>query len=506
MTERYLDKEGLERLVAYIRDELSNKLNKGEQVTLPSDLVYENDIEGFLTDNEILELLNNNNYAKKSDIPEEQDLSGYALNSDLDNYALNSTLNNYALNSDLANYALASDLNNYVQTSALEDYATDDDVEALRGLVTGVYHFRGSVPNLEALQAIENPGEGDVYNIADTGMNAAWTGSVWDEFGTQVDLTPYLLKEDVEAIPMDEVERILFSGAAVVAKDKRGIDLMISNDQPEVEVTLNSNVATTTPIVVPTGKKVTVNLGGKTISANGSSRVFDVQGGELVLENGTVQSEGRSVYVTNGSVVLDGATVTSSTDVAITASGANSAVVLNSGKVNAQESGVLLVQGSSLEMNGGEIECTDNCPIQGNGSAGQGDINVVMNGGKLTAHITTPGYIACAVYMPNSGSFTMNGGEIESDGCGICMRGGEVNLNGGSVVANGATGVSGKVGDSRVVVGPYAVVYDAQSKYPAVDTLELNIAKDMSLEGTDGDIDTVLEAGRVANINDQRNI
>ena len=50
MTERYLDKEGLERLVAYIRDELSNKLNKGEQVTLPSDLVYENDIEGFLTD------------------------------------------------------------------------------------------------------------------------------------------------------------------------------------------------------------------------------------------------------------------------------------------------------------------------------------------------------------------------------------------------------------------------------------------------------------------------
>ena len=270
MTERYLDTEGLERLVAYIRDELSNKLNKGEQVTLPSDLVYENDIEGFLTDDEILELLNNNNYAKKSDIPEEQDLSGYALNS------------------DLANYALASDLNNYVQTSALEDYATDDDVEALRGLVTGVYHFRGSVPNLEALQAIENPGEGDVYNIADTGMNAAWTGNVWDEFGTQVDLTPYLLKEDVEAIPMDEVERILFSGAAVVAKDKRGIDLMISNGQPEVEVTLNSNVATTAPIIVPTGKKVTVNLGGKTISASGSSRVFDVQGGELVLENGTV--------------------------------------------------------------------------------------------------------------------------------------------------------------------------------------------------------------------------
>jgi hypothetical protein len=41
------------------------------------------------------------------------------------------------------------------------------------------------------------------------------------------------------------------------------------------------------------------------------------------------------------------------------------------------------------------------------------------------------------------------------------MRGGTVNLNGGSIVATGESGVAGKVGDSRVVVGPYAVVYDA---------------------------------------------
>jgi len=88
-------------------------------------------------------------------------------------------------------------------------------------------------------------------------------------------------------------------------------------------------------------------------------------------------------------------------------------------------------------------------------------MNVVMNGGTLIAHIQSAGYIACGVYVPNTGSFTMNGGEIISDGCGLCMRGGQVNLNGGSIIANGASGVEGKVGDSRVVVGPYAVVYDA---------------------------------------------
>ena len=55
MAKYYLDEPGLERLVAYIQDELGNKVNKGEQVVLPEDLVREADLA---------------DYAKKSDIPE----------------------------------------------------------------------------------------------------------------------------------------------------------------------------------------------------------------------------------------------------------------------------------------------------------------------------------------------------------------------------------------------------------------------------------------------------
>ena len=85
------------------------------------------------------------------------------------------------------------------------------------------------------------------------------------------------------------------------------------------------------------------------------------------------------------------------------------------------------------------------------------------------------------------------------------MRGGTVNLNEGTtIIATGETGVKGKVGDSRVVVGPYAVVYDANSNYPAMDTLELNIASNVTLQGTDGDIDILLADGASANINDAR--
>jgi len=99
----------------------------------------------------------------------------------------------------------------------------------------------------------------------------------------------------------------------------------------------------------------------------------------------------------------------------------------------------------------------------------------------------------------------MNGGAIESDGCGICMRGGLVKIGANAkITATGASGVKGKVGDSRVVVGPYAIVYDANSKYPGMDSLELIIENGAQLSGTDGDIDTVLAEGQVANITDHR--
>ncbi len=108
--------------------------------------------------------------------------------------------------------------------------------------------------------------------------------------------------------------------------------------------------------------------------------------------------------------------------------------------------------------------------------------------------------------MSNNGKFVMNGGEIVSDGVGLVMRAGEVELNGGSIVANGATGIKGKVGDSRVVVGPYAVVYDELAKYPGakIGEFKLTIGENMQLAGTDGDLDVLLSEGATANIVDNR--
>lgn len=479
----YLDQEGLERLVDYINNGLSGKVSKGEQVILPEDLVREADLA---------------DYAKKSDIPEGQDLSEYAKTADL---------NDYALASSLDNYALASSLNDYATKVELEDYATDADLDALRGEVTGVYHFKGNVANLEALQAIENPSEGDVYNIIDTGMNAAWNGEMWDEFGTTVDLSPYAKSEDIQSMTIPQVDAILYGGSNAVVNDTAGLMAMISNDEPEVTVVLKDDLAVSGAISVPAGKKVNLDLGGNTLSA--SAVALNVAGGEAVISNGSIASSNSdAVAVSNGgTLVVDGANVTSSSRNAISAREAS--IVVNSGNVTSQEAGLLGLKNSNITINGGTITGIDNGPVMGNGSAAGSandgtNMNVVMNGGKLVAHIQSAGYVACGVYVPNTGSFTMNGGEIESDGAGIVMRGGTVNLNGGVINANGATGVKGKVGDSRIVVGPYAVVYDQTAHYPAVDSMELNIGKDMVLNGTDGDISVLVDDGVTANITDNR--
>lgn len=74
----------------------------------------------------------------------------------------------------------------------IEDAYTKTEVDAK---VASVYKYKGSVAN-EAALPTEGQVVGDVYNLEDTGMNVAWTGTNWDNLGSVIDLTPYLTKED----------------------------------------------------------------------------------------------------------------------------------------------------------------------------------------------------------------------------------------------------------------------------------------------------------------------
>lgn len=497
MAKYYLDENGVRVLVRYINDGLETKLEK----TALDNLATKNETQGIQeTVNEIENNFNDftadveQTYATKQTVADiEQNIST--------NYATKTEIQE--MEQDLTgNYATKTELENAIDgIEPYDDTELKNEITAIKAKASSAYHFKGSVANETELVNIENPEVGDVYNVIDTGMNFAWTGSDWDNLGAFVDLSPYALDEDIQSIPNPELDAIIYGGKSAIVGDVSGLKSMFANDETSVKVTLSEDVEVDSALIIPEGKEVTLNLNGKTIGGDGAQTIAVY--GDLTIEGGEITGKRTIVVPAGGSVTINNTGITSS-DCAISAYGSDAQVVVNSGEITAQEVPVLLTEGASATINGGHLVGLDNFAIGGNGSPGKGNINVTINGGTIEGRIQSAGYIATAIYWPNSGTLTINGGEIVSEGAGIVMRGGQVNLNEGTVVtANGASGVLGKVGDSRQVVGPYAVVYDNASNYPAHDSLELNIANGVVLTGTDGDIQC-LPVGGTVNIHDNR--
>lgn len=361
----------------------------------------------------------------------------------------------------------------------ISDAATVDDIERLEGVVTGVYHFKGSVADLTALEAIENPEVGDTYNIEATGMNAAWTGEAWDEFGSVVDLSEYLKEAEVEALTKEDIDAIFMKYSSLDVDSAAGITSAFATEGDTINVKLTNNMTVSNNLVVAPGKTATLDLGSATLNL-GTQTIAVQEGATLTITgDGEITSASRPVIAYGGDVEIEGGHIVSTSDCAITISDSGS-VHMTDGYVQAQEAGILALNGGSVVIDGGSVSAIDNGAIMGNGTAGAGDTDITINGGYFEGNITSNGYVACTIYHPNTGTLTINGGEIVANGgAGIVMRGGQLNFNGGTIVANTTearpSGSVGKVGDSRVVVGIAGIVYDKNSKYPGKDTLEVNI-------------------------------
>lgn len=63
--------------------------------------------------------------------------------------------------------------------------------------LTAVYKFKGSVNTYNDLPTTDQT-VGDVYNVLDTGDNYGWTTDGWDKLAGNIDLTPYLTKEEAQ--------------------------------------------------------------------------------------------------------------------------------------------------------------------------------------------------------------------------------------------------------------------------------------------------------------------
>ena len=74
---------------------------------------------------------------------------------------------------------------NISQTYATKTYVNEK--------LSSVYVYKGSVASYSKLPT-SGLTTGDVYNVEDTGMNYAWTGSKWDALGSTIDTSAFVLK------------------------------------------------------------------------------------------------------------------------------------------------------------------------------------------------------------------------------------------------------------------------------------------------------------------------
>lgn len=208
-------------------------------------------------------------------------------------------------------------------------------------------------------------------------------------------------------------------------------------------------------VAIPAGKKLTLDLNGKTITHSGTAIINN---GTLIVKNGAVVSTGNC-----GIGVGSNSETTILSDVTVTA----------------QESAVITSKstGAKIFIEGGTFTSTDNAVIAGNGSERTGNPNIiVINGGTFNGGITTAGYVACGIYAPWKDQITVNGGTFHiTGGAGIVARAGQVSVNGGTFICTG--NATGKVGDSRVVVPCAALVFDSESNYPALTNESVILVK-----------------------------
>ena len=286
---------------------------------------------------------------------------------------------------------------------------------------------------------------------------------------------------------------------------------------------------TTESVVVPAGKTLVLNLNGHNLTGKADSWALVVNGNLTIRDSkapaegpvvsadyetvtyasGKIESasSGFAVQVQNGgNLVLESGTVIATKGNGInvlaqqTPNGepVSSSLTVKGGYVNSEEYG-LGVYGNKavLNVSGGVIVADNNAVVGGNGTVNtktdNGGTEISLTGGTLIGHITSDGYIACGVYHPQSGKLTIsNDVNIYADGgVGVLMRAGTAEITGGTITGTGT--VSGGVGDKSVPVACGGVIYDvSKNTYPGLqETDKVTISENATVKATGAGVSAV---------------
>lgn len=394
----------------------------------------------------------------------------------------------------------------------LEPYAKTEDVNAMaEELQSGITENQNAIANLvipsidglatqasvdakvdriEYEQMVDELQSGITDNENAINVNA----NAIAELPTQADVDSKVDKEVYDAKIAELENRIRELNFSVNASTPEALTAALSDGGV---VTLASNVDIQSTQAVITGD-TTIRLGGNSLSGapgGDKSALVVTDGATLnIVGKGNIEATaGRCIQVYNGgNVVIDiEGTIKSDSNVAVVVGNGGNLTIENA-NVESQENAVgLLSKNGTAVINGGTFDAVDNAVFAFNGSAGNSGNTLEINGGTFNGGITTPGYVACGVYVPCDGEVRINGGTFNiTNGCGVCSRAGKTYVGSGvtfNIVDNNPEGtVPGKVGDSRVVVPCAAFVFDGEAKYPSLsddDMITVSNAATVNLSG-----------------------
>ena len=170
-------------------------------------------------------------------------------------------------------------------------------------------------------------------------------------------------------------------------------------------------------------QKTTLLMGNHSISTTEKNTPVLKIMAEAVLENGTISADTNGVEVTeNGDLKVNGTKISATRNHAILMTGGSATI--NSGSMTGGFSGIALMRGESLTVNGGTMNGYW-YGIAGNGT--YDGTTITVKGGTVT------GSQGCAIYHPQEGNLTIEGGNLTGlTGVQYCGAG-QLTISGGTI-------------------------------------------------------------------------
>lgn len=235
---------------------------------------------------------------------------------------------------------------------------------------------------------------------------------------------------------------------------------------------------------ITVAKAITLDLGGKKLTASGCSAVT-VTGASATVRGGTIEvSAGSDTYAVtvgaSGSLSTESVTVIGHGASGVLVNGGSYVKrltniqatdgfgirVVNGGSAS-HEGGMVVANygvfvagsGSTFNMNGGDISAAG-FGITGNGLAANGGTTINISGGSVSSTDSI------AVYHPQAGTLTVSGGSLSGTYGGIGIKSGTLTVTGGTIAGtSGGAYVDGESNGNGIHVSGSAIHVDSRAGY-----------------------------------------